>query len=252
MNAKYAIGLDYGTNSVRALVVNVASGREVGTAVWSTNTAPLASSLARPESRRQHPPITSKALSSPSGRRSPRRGKTCAGSSRNSRRIGVDTTGSTPMPVDHNGQPLAFDKRFARNPRPWPGCGRITPRRGSSRDHRAGEEAAPAVSRQVRWYLLQRMVLQQNPPLPAHRAASIRRRLHLVECADWIPAALTGTEHPTSSPWHLCRWPTRRCITTIGAVTRTRNSSARLIPSSANCARGSGQRRLPLINPWVA
>lgn len=32
MTTKYTIGLDYGTNSVRTLIVNVANGAEVGTA----------------------------------------------------------------------------------------------------------------------------------------------------------------------------------------------------------------------------
>ena len=35
MNSKYTIGLDYGTNSVRALIVNVANGMEVASAVWN-------------------------------------------------------------------------------------------------------------------------------------------------------------------------------------------------------------------------
>ena len=34
----YTIGLDYGTNSVRTLIVNVANGTEVGTAVWELRT----------------------------------------------------------------------------------------------------------------------------------------------------------------------------------------------------------------------
>ena len=31
----YAIGLDYGTNSVRCVIVNTANGKEVGTAVYN-------------------------------------------------------------------------------------------------------------------------------------------------------------------------------------------------------------------------
>ena len=36
--AKYALGVDYGTNSVRALIVDVSNGDEIGTAVWNYET----------------------------------------------------------------------------------------------------------------------------------------------------------------------------------------------------------------------
>ena len=56
MNAKYTIGLDYGTNSVRALIVNVRNGREVATAVWGYAHGTQGVILARdPNLARQHP-----------------------------------------------------------------------------------------------------------------------------------------------------------------------------------------------------
>src|ERR1039457_2122044 len=82
MSAKYTIGLDYGTNSVRALIVNVVNGAEI--------TIKEALALAK---------------------------KSVKGFSADQViGIGVDTTGSTPLPVDANGQPLVYQKKFANNP----------------------------------------------------------------------------------------------------------------------------------------
>ena len=56
MSARYTIGLDYGTNSVRALIVNVANGAEVATAVWGYSHGTAGVILSRdPNLARQHP-----------------------------------------------------------------------------------------------------------------------------------------------------------------------------------------------------
>src|SRR2546423_5701239 len=56
MSPRYSIGLDYGTNSVRALIVNVASGAEVATAVWNYAHGTNGVILSRdPNLARQHP-----------------------------------------------------------------------------------------------------------------------------------------------------------------------------------------------------
>ena len=118
MSARYSIGLDYGTNSVRALIVNVANGREVGTAVWKYAHGTHGVILSRdPNLARQHPAdyltgaeITIKKAIAQAKRAV--RGfhpKQVIG-------IGVDTTGSTPMPVDAGGRALVFNQRFAKNP----------------------------------------------------------------------------------------------------------------------------------------
>ena len=53
---KYTIGLDYGTNSVRALIVNVANGAEIAAAVWTYAHGTQGVVLSRdPNLARQHP-----------------------------------------------------------------------------------------------------------------------------------------------------------------------------------------------------
>ena len=113
MSKQYTIGLDYGTNSVRCLIVDVSNGHEVGTAVWEYAHGTHGVILARdPNLARQHPAdyLTGAEITIKQALRQAKlKPRQIIG-------IGVDTTGSTPLPVDANGQPLAFHKKFGNNP----------------------------------------------------------------------------------------------------------------------------------------
>ncbi|WP_428657781.1 ribulokinase [Runella sp.] len=114
MQDQYVIGVDYGTDSVRALVVNAHTGEAVGTHVfeyprWKKGMycAPEISQF------RQHPLDYLEGLE-----------ETIKGAlanvpdevRRNIKGISVDTTGSTPVAVDKNGTPLALLPEFGDNP----------------------------------------------------------------------------------------------------------------------------------------
>jgi L-ribulokinase len=199
MANQYAIGLDYGTNSVRCLIVNVANGDEIASAVWNYEHGTAGVILSRdPNLARQHPAdyvkgaeITIK--------------KALADTKKNVRGfkpeqivgIGVDTTGSTPLPVDANGQPLAFSKKFSSNPAAmawlW-------------KDHTGVNEAAEitALAKKMRpqflakcggvysseWFWSKILKCLRVAPEIFNAAHS------WIELADYVPAALTGTEAP--------------------------------------------------------
>jgi len=199
MNNQYTIGLDYGTNSVRALIVNVANGAEVATAVWTYAHGTQGVILSRdPNLARQHPAdyvngaeITIKqALATAK--------KSVKGfSPAQVIGIGVDTTGSTPLPVDKDGQPLAFSKKFVNNPAAmawlW-------------KDHTGVNEAAEitTLAKKMRpqflakcggtysseWFWSKILRCLRVAPEVFNAAHS------WVELSDFVPAALTGTEHP--------------------------------------------------------
>ena len=205
--AVYTIGLDYGTNSVRAIVVNVGNGREVGTAVWNYAHGSEGVILGRdPNRARQHPAdylqgteiTVTKALAA--ARRSVRgfRADQVIG-------IGVDTTGSTPLPVDADGLSLAMDKTFARDPAAmawlW-------------KDHTSVAEAAEItdLARKRRphylakcggtysseWFFSKILHCLRTAPKVFEAAHT------WVEIADWIPAMLTGTQRPDKLTVGIC------------------------------------------------
>jgi L-ribulokinase len=199
MANQYAIGLDYGTNSVRALIVDVANGREVGTAVWGYAHGMAGVILSRdPNLARQHPADYVKGAAITIK-------KALAAAKKNVRGfkpeqvvgIGVDTTGSTPLPVDANGQPLAFSKKFANHPAAmawlW-------------KDHSGVNEAAEitALAKKIRPEFLAKCGGTYSSEWfwsKIHKclrtAPEVFNAAHAwVELADYVPAALTGMEHP--------------------------------------------------------
>ncbi|HWD91918.1 MAG TPA: ribulokinase [Verrucomicrobiae bacterium] len=200
MTAQYTIGLDYGTNSVRALIVDVANGAEIASAVCEYAHGTHGVILARdPNLARQHPADYVKGAEITIG-------EALALAERNARGfkaeqvigIGVDTTGSTPLPVDANGRPLAFNKKFTNNPAAmawlW-------------KDHTGVAEAAEItqLARKIRpqflakcggtysseWFWTKILHCLNTAPDVFKAAHS------WIELADYVPAMLTGTEHPS-------------------------------------------------------
>ena len=205
--ARYTIGLDYGTNSVRALLVNAANGREVATSVWNYAHGTEGVILSNdPNLARQHPADyvegaekTVRAVLAAARRKAKGfRADQVIG-------IGVDTTGSTPLPVDAAGEPLAFRKAFARNPAAmawlW-------------KDHTSVAEAeeitAAAAKKRPQylakcggtysseWFFSKILHCRRTSPKVSDAAHT------WVEIADWIPAMLTGTTAPADRTVGVC------------------------------------------------
>ena len=201
---KYVIGLDFGTDSVRALLVNAVNGKEEFTYVsyykrWKEG------KYSNPENNqfRHHPldylesmeeviiktlePIPKELVKNVIG-------------------IGIDTTGSTPAPVDKDGTVLALKKEFSDNPNAmfilW-------------KDHTAIEEAehinkvarsweatdytkyeGGVYSSEWFWSKILHIIKEDKKVKDAAYS--------WVELADWIPAILTGKTDPLNMKRSRC------------------------------------------------
>lgn len=115
----YSIGLDYGTNSVRCLIVNVANGNELGNSVYEyeNGEAGIILDSADHNLARQNPSDYHKGIEvtvKEAMLQASKADKTF--NAGNIIGIGIDTTGSTPIPVDENGTPLGMLDKFKDNP----------------------------------------------------------------------------------------------------------------------------------------
>jgi len=205
--AQYTIGLDYGTNSVRGLLVNIDTGEEIATSVFDYRhgEAGIVLDPSEPDLARQHPEdYVSGAVAVIRGvleQASMQHGF----STTQVIGLGVDTTGSTPIPVAADGQPLAFDPALAENPAAMAYLWKD--HTGHAEAHRITELAHSRYPQYVaksggtysaEWFWAKLLHCRLATPEVFDKAYT------WVELADWVPALLCGTTHPDALKRCVC------------------------------------------------
>jgi len=110
----YVIGVDFGTDSVRALIVNALNGTEIATSVFSYPRWSQGKYCNPAQNQFRHHPLDyieglESSVRTALKNAPPNTAEKIKG-------ISVDTTGSTPVVVNHDGQPLALTTAFEENP----------------------------------------------------------------------------------------------------------------------------------------
>lgn len=185
------MGMDFGSDSARATLVDARSGAVAGTGVAAYRRWADGLYCDPGENRfRQHPLDYLESLEEASCRALAEAGR---GAGRLLGGVCVDATGSTPGPVDGRGRPLALSPEFADNPdamfRLW-------------KDHTAGAEAVEFNARAAAWpgadYLRYQGIYSSEwfwaKILHAvRRDASVRAAAwNWIEECEWITAELCG------------------------------------------------------------
>ncbi|PTX97267.1 ribulokinase [Verrucomicrobia bacterium LW23] len=204
---KFTIGVDYGTNSVRAILVRTSDGREIGTAVvqYPSGREGVLLDPADHNLARQHPGDYLVGLEESI------RGAIAQASAFQGFApdrivgIGVDTTGSSPLPVDAACTPLALLPRWK---------GHLAAQCWLWKDHTSHEEAAAITAAAVRlrpqyiakcgntysseWFWSKIWHCLNTAPEVFDAAHS------WVELSDYIPAVLAGVTRPEDVRRGVC------------------------------------------------
>ncbi len=203
----FSLGVDYGTNSVRALIVDAATGQEAGTHVYDYPSGAAGILLDRkdPNLARQNPADYIEGFYQAVRGALRAAGKTRSFAPAKIVGIGIDTTGSTPLPVDRRGVPLAMQPRFKKN---------LAAQAWLWKDHTGHDEAAriTTVARNggfpylakcggtysSEWFWSKIWHCLNTAPQVFRAAYS------WVELADFIPAYITGNLDPRTMARGVC------------------------------------------------
>lgn len=205
---KYALGLDYGTNSCRSLIVDLEDGTELASSVFPYPSGEMGICIdsSDPNLARQNPQdyidgfisIVTGAIGQAKQARSDFNPHDIVG-------IGVDTTGSTPIPVDRDGTPLSMLPEFKDD---------LAAKAWLWKDHTSHAEAAEitALAAKIRpnylakcggtysseWFWSKLLRCRRVAPKVFAAAHSF------VEFCDYVPAVLAGKTKPEEIVRGVC------------------------------------------------
>lgn len=203
----HTLGIDYGTSSVRAVVVDCADGRVVGTSVFDypSGTQGVILDPKDPHLARQNPADYLAGLRASVTGALAEAARVPGFSAGAVIGIGVDTTGSTPLPVDARARPLALDPRWSGNPAAHAWLWKDHTSAGeAARITAAARERAPEYLAPIggvyssEWWWSKIWHCLDVAPDVFDAAAS------WVELADFIPAVLAGVDDPRAIVRCVC------------------------------------------------
>ncbi len=191
MNDQFVIGVDYGTDSVRSVIIDATNGAEIAASVFAyPRWRDGLYCIPHENQFRQHPLDYVEGLQATIKDCLHKAGPTVA---KNVKAISVDTTGSSPVAVDKHGTPLALLPEFEQNPNAmfvlW-------------KDHTATGEAAEINAHAEKfdinylqyvggiysseWFWAKLLhILRADEQMRQHAYS-------FVEHCDWVPFLLTG------------------------------------------------------------
>jgi len=203
----YTIGLDYGTGSVRAVLINTANGQEIAASTFDYphGVGGVVISKKDPNLARQHPQdyedgalATVKGVLKAAKKKKGFSADQVVG-------IGVDTTGSTPIPVDAEGTPLSLTKKFKND---------LAALAWLWKDHTSHVEAEEITALATKmhpeymakiggrysseWYWAKLLHCARTAPAVFEAAVS------WVELTDYVPALLCGSKKPELVKRGIC------------------------------------------------
>ncbi len=190
----HVVGMDFGTDSVRAVIADARSGEVAGTSIadyprWASGLYcdPLANRS------RQHPLDHLESMESCMRQAVAQAGPDIASCIRG---IAVDTTGSTPVLADRRGVPLSLCAGFEEDPDAmfvlWKDHTAVA--EAERINHVARTWGGTDYTRFVggvyssEWFWAKALHIVEHNPSVARAAVTV------LEHCDWIPAVLTGTE----------------------------------------------------------